>query len=132
MSFTKFWTRFFRLLSSCRMESAVAREYPDRLTIRVLSDEIADGQKGDCGTCPLALAVRRDYPELLRSDKEPEFEILEVYGDRLLVGDVCYQLPAYASYFIGHFDRGLHVEPATFIAWKIRPDRLPKNKQKIA
>lgn len=109
----------------------MAREYPDRLKIRVLSDDIADGEIADCSSCPIALAVRRDYAELMRSEREPDFEILEVYGDRLLLGDECYHLPAYATYFIGLFDRGAHVEPLAFVAWKIPRDRLPQNKRKI-
>lgn len=106
------------------------REYPDRLMIRVLTDEIANGEPCDCSTCPIAMAARRDYPHLLRSAKDPEFEVIEVYSDRLLIGDACYQLPAVATYFIGMFDRGEKVEPFSFNAWKIKRDRKPENPRK--
>jgi hypothetical protein len=75
-----------------------------RITIDVTADDIANGVRGRCSTCPVALAVRR----------VPGLEKWEVGGMSAFYGASSFPLPCAASRFIMDFDGGRPVEPFSF------------------
>jgi hypothetical protein len=93
----------------------------DELVIEVTAEDIADGMRGECMWCPVAIAARR----ALGWSAAPSHG-LEVVGDGgshfvMIHGGQRWLLPAEATVFIGRFDTFHQVEPSTFTATLRRP-----------
>lgn len=79
------------------------------VTIEVTEADIQVGQRKNCFDCPIALAVRRAYPEITN----PEFNI-SVGVRHGFVGNARFWMPTEAAEFIKKFDAGETVEPFSF------------------
>lgn len=82
-----------------------------RVEISVTAEDIADGRRGSCTKCPIALAIRRLFPDAGSILTGPNHL-------RMLCRSRGWQActPPIAVGFIEAFDRGLPVEPFTFTA----------------
>lgn len=74
------------------------------MLIEVTREDIDHGLAGSCGSCPVALAIRRRFP-----DGWVRVGIRCVYA-----GGRAYHLPSGAIEFIERFDGGMPVEPFSF------------------
>lgn len=84
------------------------------ITVDVTQDDIANGKQGECGFCPIALALNRHAPAnhhftvgsstatLLREDRSDSIPLETVL------------LPRVAEAFVRSFDHRYTVEPFTF------------------
>ncbi len=78
------------------------------MRINVTAEDIANGARGDCYACPIALAARRAGLE----DPDVQDFLMYVSND---LGDVeSTDLPAEAGVFMDRFDDGLPVQPFSF------------------
>lgn len=73
--------------------------------VTVSADDIARGAPGSCLRCPIALALRRAFPDA---------ECVEVDSWRAWIDGVRYWLPQSAQLVIQCVDRGLDVIPFSF------------------
>lgn len=67
--------------------------------------DIINGQASSCGNCPIALAIKRQFPE----SKE-----ISVRNFTVEVDEKVFWLPYEACRFIRHFDAGWLVDPQEF------------------
>lgn len=82
-----------------------ASEFPKRLRVTVTAEDIAEGERGSYGSCPIALALHRKTGRLWT-----------VYGsDAHAPVAGAYRFSTAASAFVYSFDTGLPVAPATFV-----------------
>ena len=91
---------------------------PKTLHIVVKQEHIDEGIPGDELSCPIALAVAEQYPEL---------KTVEVCSDTLIVSNEIaedYTLPEVAQEFIASFDYELEVKPFEFDAELFDEDQL--------
>ena len=79
------------------------------MKIDVIQDDIHSGTRCNPATCPIALSIRRDYPNLTAHVSGKEILII---GDKLLMSFI--QLPDEAMSFVTAFDNEEPVTPITF------------------
>lgn len=76
-----------------------------KIKISVSQEDIDNGTPGDETCCPIALAVKRQYPE---------YNEVSVEIDVLFLDDINYLMPIEASNFVDDFDEGKSVAPLEF------------------
>lgn len=79
------------------------------MKIEVKDCHIAAGTKGDCHSCPIALALKEQIPSIGGINVSPNTIQWNMYGKRhyMLNHAIIY-------YFIINFDSGLEVKPFSF------------------
>ena len=85
------------------------------LKIRVTEQDIENGQKGSCRKCPVALALRKHYPD---NDLLVGAHDVDIYLDGVAFSSnnlVTYKFPSEVTQFIGDFDDGKPVSPIEFV-----------------
>lgn len=76
-----------------------------QVTVNVTQEHIENGQRGDCGLCPVALAFHdAGYPDVQ----------VRCYGVRLKKGAECLPLPKAVTCWISNFDLLGEGEPFGF------------------
>lgn len=87
--------------------------FPHSFNLDVTIADIIQGEKGNCGKCPIALAMRRKFPNYEANVTSQRIKVFErcVHGAVLVA---TYFLPAEAVRFVGNFDSGSKVIPQTF------------------
>lgn len=85
--------------------------FPKTLTVTVTAEHIKHGTQGDCGVCPVALAIREHFPK----------HSLNVFWERAFINAgpfefIIYNFPSEVKRFIEEFDTYRHGEPFTFEA----------------
>lgn len=80
--------------------------------IDVTQADIDAGEKGDCGKCPIALAVDRAIPGAINISVGDDMIVFQLSGgyNGVLIGET----PKVAVDFIGLFDEGCRVQPFSF------------------
>jgi len=81
---------------------------PDEIEIDVTARDIAEGKPGKCERCPIALAVRRIFP-----NDDIRVDSIIWIGDNW---DARFDTPEVACDFIDRFDSGQEVSPFKFTA----------------
>lgn len=78
------------------------------IKIEVTAEDIANGEPGESGSCPIALAFKRAIPGIVYVEVEDDtyFETNESTFDL--------RLPGHASQFVRDFDDGEPVKPISF------------------
>lgn len=88
----------------------MSRGTPERIRVTITEEDIQDGEAGDGAHCPIATALRRQYPQ---------HEPFVTYYDATLTapGSMldCYWLSRRARRFAVAFDQGRPVQPSAFI-----------------
>ena len=84
-----------------------------RLTAYVTEEDIALGSRFSSTGCPIALALKRVYPNLRISLDGITLAVWAPY-----LGQSYYTVNAEARSFIDRFDKGETVRPAGFDFWK--------------
>lgn len=79
------------------------------MKIEVTQDNIDKGVRGYASLCPIALAIARDYPDILPLVFSKYAVLKDIGGDNLF-----YDLPWTALDFIYHFDHKFEVKPFSF------------------
>ena len=74
------------------------------MKVRVTQEHIDEGIPQECGFCPIAIAIRDQYPN----------ESINVDGEEITIGDNHYLTPESAADFIHRFDFGGKVSPFEF------------------
>lgn len=82
------------------------------VSVRVTSDDIASGKRKDACHCPVALALKRAYPEseIFAGDDGELYTYQAPAAPRVRVAS----LPPVANRFIEEFDDGYAVQPFSF------------------
>lgn len=95
-------------------------EIPATLEIQVTEDDIENGARGVDDFCPIALAIRRRYPEFVPSvlghGMGHEADISLYAREDLDHLNYLYAIPEQAAEFIDTFDADLPVSPFAFTA----------------
>ena len=73
------------------------------MKINVTAEDIAKASRGNCFTCPIAKALRREG-----------FSKVAVYEHTVWIGTLQFTLPLDATIFIQRFDSDSPVEPFAF------------------
>lgn len=83
---------------------------PTEIEVEVTQDDIENGVARDCNRCPIALALRRQFPHCLNVVDNETVSILFPYEELI------YQLPNEAQVFIERFDYSLDpiIQPIKF------------------
>lgn len=85
----------------------------DELRVEVLDIDIQQGIPAVPNHCPIALAVKREYPYL----EDVAVDSLDITAyDKVANLEYEWTLPAMAETFVENFDLGLAVEPFGFSA----------------
>ncbi len=105
------------------MKSTVETETPPSysLTVEVTEEDIRYGQRNNCRDCPIARAVRRS----LKNYKLAVYELgISVSQEAIRITPITrypsgiqllYRTSSEARQFITSFDRGMPVQPTTFV-----------------
>lgn len=109
-------------LGEAKMQELVVRHIDEReetgsmkattITVEVTEEDIAEAQRRDCRKCPIALAVKRHFPDddvLVMSTAV----WVQPYG-KVSIRRLAVSLPPAATHFIKKFDTRKPVEPLTF------------------
>ena len=75
------------------------------MKIQVTEEDIKNGVRHFCSSCPVALAIKKLYPAETW---------VSVSARRVVIEETSYDLPEVAITFIQMFDKGQKVEPITF------------------
>lgn len=86
-----------------------------KLIVEVLSEDIYDGKREDCDSCPIALAMNRAFDDadldMVARVYDRSFTIRRRGTGR---GTAEQKLPPGAAEFVREFDEKIEVEPYTF------------------
>lgn len=76
------------------------------MKVTVEQKHIDNGVRKDCRCCPIALAIKKDFPN----------SVVDVHHDKVYVwaNNEMYKLPPEARHFIARYDHHVKVEPFTF------------------
>jgi len=78
----------------------------EAVTIAVTAEDIANGDPGNCSTCPVALAISRE------TGLDASF--LDVDQEEIIIDEGQLTCPIVVQQFISRFDNGKPVDPFTF------------------
>ena len=82
-------------------KSTVTVRREKQLIVAITARDIANGRRRSSDSCPLALSLKRRYPDAA----------IDVTYDAVMVGDRELSLPGQAALFMGAFDAGRPVKP---------------------
>jgi hypothetical protein len=89
--------------------------FPTRLVVEVTEEDISGGLIDSCGSCPIALAVKRRFPDLFPRVTGNHVHLLdgpeEIYTTKKVA---IYDHSDESHGFVRRFDTGADVHPAVF------------------
>lgn len=77
--------------------------YKRYVDVDVTRDDMLNGTRGDSTSCPLAIALKRQFPMLY----------VRVYSQVAYIGEAEYTLTKQTAFLVHRIDRGLFVAPQT-------------------